>query len=258
MVVASACLLPFVFKHLRHIPRHSIKYLIICGWLGNGIPAFLFTYAETEISSSLAGVLNGLTPIFALLIGLLFFKPKIKWFNVLGIILGFVGASSMMLLNNKGAIDAQSAKYGMLVVLATFMYGINVNLIRYKLSEISAITISGAALLSVGFVDLILLCNTDFFQIVKQDSTAQNCLIYILLLGVAGTAVALVWFNQLVKMAGALFASSTTYLIPVVAIVWGMADGEALSWIHVCGMALILLGVWLVNKKERIKLFLND
>jgi drug/metabolite transporter (DMT)-like permease len=249
MLIAALCLLPFLLRQLKELPIKKIPILIAAGWLGNGIPAFLFTEAETVISSALAGVLNALTPLFTLIIGVLVFKTEFKWSKTLGVLVGLVGAVVLMLLGADGKLNLNNASYGLYIVVATVCYGLNVNIIRQKLSGLNSMLISSAALFTVGLGCGIYLFNTDFVHRMSTVPYAWNSLLYVAILGIFGTAISLVLFNRLIKISGVLFAASCTYFIPIVAVGWGVLDGEVLGVVHLLGLGLILVGVYMVNKK---------
>jgi|ERR1035437_690633 drug/metabolite transporter (DMT)-like permease len=248
MVISFFCLLPFSIMHIKKIPASQWKYIIAAGLCGNGIPAFLFTKAETGLSSSIAGVLNTLTPVLTLITGVLFFKMKTTGTKVFGIFLGFIGAVCMILYNAKGDIDSNYF-YGFYVLIACLFYSFSANIIKTHLGNINTIHLSGFALFAIGPPSAIYLFTTDFTTRVSSGHEAIISLIYTLLLGIFGTAIALVLFNKLLKTSTVLFASSVTYFIPAVAVLWGVLDGEKLGIMHLIGFLTILTGVYLINRK---------
>ena len=250
ILAASIFLSPLAILKLRQLTKRSALLLLIIGMVGSLGPAFLFAIAQTAISSSLTGVLNALTPLFVIIMGAIFFKKRIIPSTAVGILVGFVGTALLILGASSEGFGSFNA-YALLVVLATIMYGVNLNTIKYFLSEIDALTITSVSLLFVGPLAAIVLFNTDFAVRISQNPEALEGLFYISLLGVVGTAIALVLFNQMVKITDPVFASSVTYLIPIVAIVWGVMDGETLFPIQIVGIALVLLGVWLANRGKK-------
>jgi len=220
--------------------------------MGNFIPAFLFTKAETGITHSLTGMLNSLTPLFTLILGVLFFKNKTRWVNVIGIIIGFCGALGLILVGSDTSSN-EKIWYGALVVLATVFYAISVNTIKKFLGEVHSISITAYAFLFVGPPAGLYLFATDFTDRLNNNPKAWSSLGFIVILAVVGTALAVVLFNSLIKHTSALFASSVTYLIPVFAILWGLFDQEEILTIHLLFIGIILIGVSLVNKKEKTK-----
>lgn len=245
----SACvfLFPVVIGRINEIQPGQWKFLLSSAFLGNGIPALLFTLAQTQINSSVAGILNGLTPLFAMLIAVLFFKTKIARIHIVGILIGFGGAVSILLLRKGGSLSG-NLEYGILIIIATAMYGASVNIIKNFLHDLKPLLISGFAVSISGIPYGIYLFSTDFTERVQSGGLAMSALVYVLILGVVGTAISLVLFNRLIKSTSVLFASSVTYLIPVVALCWGFADGEVMSTYQVFGLGAILTGVYLVNR----------
>ena len=246
--IAFLFLLPFAFKHIKGIEKKYWKYLIASGFLGNGIPAFLFTLAQTEISSSLSGMLNSMVPIFALIIGAILFKQKVKKFQFIGVIIGLIGAIGLIASDGLD-IENSNTKYSFLVVLATICYALSVNIIKVHLKEIKAIAITSLAFLTIGPFSIIYLFNTDFIIQTTNNPYALNALTYISLLAIFGTAISVILFNLLIKETTALFAASVTYLIPAFAIMWGIFIGETLTAYHLISILIILLGVYFINQK---------
>jgi len=250
IISAALFLSPIAFSKLRTINRSHYKLLFFVGLVGSFLPAFLFAKAQTQLDSAIAGVLNALTPFFVMLIGIVIFKQSLVRNVTIGILIGLIGTVILVLAGSDGSIDSLNY-YALFIVLATLCYGINVNLIKYKIADLKAMTITSISLvLTAPFALVYLFSLTDFVDKVSQHEGALNSLSYIVLLGVMGTAIALVLFNYLIKITSPVFSSSVTYLIPIVAIVWGLLDGEVLLFGHYLGMTAIVLGVWLVNRKR--------
>ena len=244
MGVAWISLLPFVWSKLFSIEKKHIIPILIVGLFGNGLPAFLFTKAQTELDSSLIGILNALVPLFTFVLAMLLFKTKVKVSQLIGILLGLSGA---VWLIAGGGLMLENGNYSWYVIIATICYAISLNTIKNYLQNMSAIEIAGLAFFVVGPFCLIALAFSDFSEKMTIDG-AYLALFYVVLLSTVGTSLALVLFNQLVKGTTAIFASSVTYLIPVVAIFWGFADGEIITLNHFIGIAIILGGIHLINK----------
>ncbi|WP_439883567.1 DMT family transporter [Pontibacter sp. MBLB2868] len=249
MVIACATLLPFALQHVRKVERGRWKYLVGSGVLGNLLPAFLFAYAETRLASGLAGVLNSLTALFTLLVGAMFFRQSITWMRMLGIVIGIAG-TVILIFSGNGSTDLDNKYYGLYIVVATICYGGSVNIIKHKLHDLKPYVISGLALLTVGPVSLAYLLTTSFFYKLQHVPGAWEALMYIAILAVFSTAIALVLFNKLIHISTTLFASSTTYLIPIVALMWGVLDGETIQLWHYLGMLVIMAGVFIVNRAK--------
>jgi drug/metabolite transporter (DMT)-like permease len=241
---------PFAILRARKLKAQDWKYLILVGLIGSGFPAFLFAKAQTGIDSSLAGILNSLTPLFTMVIGLSFFSLKIKWFNIAGVLVGLAGAIGLISISGGRSFEF-NFQYAIYIIIATVCYATNVNLVKYKLRDVDALTITAFSFFIIGLpVLLYLLIFTEFIPQISTEPAAMKALGYIAILSVIGTAIALVAFNRLVKIASPVFASSVTYLIPIVAVSWGAIDGEKMSVISYLWMAVILLGIFLVNKKK--------
>lgn len=248
IVSAGAFLAPIAIRGLRRQSRSNLVLLFFSGLLGSLIPAFLFPFAQMHLESSLTGVLNALTPTFVVIIGGFFFKSKISLETGAGIFLAFIGTA--ILISAASGAEYSFNAYAFLVVLATLMYASNLNLIKFKLANIKPLIITSISLFFVGLIDLIYLVFFTGFLDNINTATGLRSTIYIVILGVIGTAIALIIFNNLVKISNPVFTSSVTYLIPIVAIFWGVLDGEKLYLIHYIGIAFIILGVWLTNKKK--------
>lgn len=247
MVIAFLCFLPFILYNIKKVDKKYWKYLIIVGLFGNGIPAFLFTKAETGISSSLAGMLNSLVPLFTITLGVLFFKVPTNKLKFIGVFIGLIGAV-MLITGNGFNIGESETSYSFYVIAATLCYAISVNTIKKYLQEVNSIVVSSFAFLFIGPPLLIYLFTTDFVYTTFNNPEATTALSYIFILSLFGTAFSLIIFNMLVKQTSALFASTVTYLIPVFAIMWGIFDGELINLIQVLGIVVILVGIYFVNK----------
>ena len=244
--LAWISLLPFVWSRFKKTPIHFWIPLAIVGLFGNAIPAFLFTKAQTQLDSSLTGILNALVPLFTLIIAVFVFKTKVKMHNIFGILIGLAGA--VWLITGDGVV-IQNMHYAWFVVIATVCYAISLNTIKNYLQEMRPIDIAGLAFLFVGPLMIIHLFTTDFIEIMITNDHACSALGYIFILAVFGTSIALVIFNKLVARTTAIFASSVTYLIPIFAIMWGIFDGEKITIQYIFGTAIIFAGIFLVNKQ---------
>jgi drug/metabolite transporter (DMT)-like permease len=251
MFIAFISLLPVALYHIRKITRKNFMSLVIVGFIGNAIPAFLFTLAETRIDSSIAGILNSMTPFFTMIIGAIVYHVKIKWVSLAGVFIGLVGAI-LIITSNTDHITGKINAFALFVVLATIMYGININHVKSRLNELNGIQIASFAFMMVGPAVTVYLLSTGLPETFAREN-AWNDFLYVFLLGFFGSTVAVVSVNILIQRSNALFASSVTYLMPIVAIMWGIIDGEKLSIAQYAGMAFILLGVYLVNKRKRRK-----
>lgn len=244
MGLAWIVTLPFLLPRFREIKKKEWLILLSVGLFGNGIPAFLFAYAQTRLDSSLAGMLNSLVPILTMVFGLLFFGLRTWFLQVLGLFVGFVGA--LLLIVMPGGISGFQPE-ALLVVFASACYAFNLNVVRKFLPTMRSILITAGSFLWIGPLCLIYLFSTDF---VTRFEYEQAILSFgaIAVLAIVGTTLAVLMFNKLIQSGGALFASMVTYIVPIVAILWGMLDGERISSWSVIGVLIILAGVYLVQK----------
>lgn len=248
VVSAGLVLLPIAIGEFRKIPVAKLKYVFLSGLLGSLVPAFLFCIAEEEIDSSLAGMLNCLTPIFVIVIGALFFNSKTSRNKIVGVAIAFVGC--ILLLISVGHMqESRHLLYVSFVVMATIFYAVNVNLVSRHLSTIPSIQIAAVALTLNAVPASVILVATGFFSLSFTSSAFLVATGAAIVLGIVGTAIATIIFYALVKSAGGLFASMVTYGIPFVAIAWGIYYGESFSIAKIGYLFIILLGVYLANRK---------
>mgnify|MGYP005849374079 CR=1 FL=1 len=241
-------LLPVMLRNFKKIKAAQWKKIGIAGLLGSGIPAILFPFAQTKISSSLTGMLNSLVPLFAVLIGVLFFKVPFRKLKFIGVFIGLLGAIGLLYASGAVQLDSNNFFYAGLILIATLCYATNVNYIKTALAEVNSIDITSFGFFFIGPPAAIYLFNTDFIDLVMHNKEAQLHLFYIALLAVFGTAVAVILFNMLIKRVSAVFASSVTYIIPVFAIFWGLLDGEKIQILQLFFIGIVLLGVYIVNR----------
>lgn len=246
MLSAGIILLPFAYKAIIRIPKEKIGLVVFSGILGNFIPAYLFCIAETRIDSSLAGILNSLTPMFTILVGVLFFKAQINLVKILGMFIGFVGLSFLLAAGKN--MSFQNLSYASLVLLATLFYGINVNIVGRYMQQLGSINVASIAFAFLIIPSAVVLYFTGYFNNDFTNPMVFKSLLASSVLGVIGTSIATILFYYLVKQSGMLFGSMVTYGIPVVAVAWGILDGENLSLLQIAFLGLILLGVWIVNR----------
>ena len=247
IIFAAIFLLAIGFKTIPTIARHKWKYIALTSLFGTFIPAFLFSIAETEIDSSITAILNSLTPVNTLIIGMILFGLGVKRSQIWGVIMGFIG-SSILVFNGASNHPEQNYYYAILVIIASICYATNVNLVKKYLSDLSPLAISTGNFLVMLFPALIILFSTGFSEIILIDET-KNAMFYIAILGIIGTGVANIIFYHLIQISSPIFATSVTYLIPIVAFFWGLLDNESLSLIQFIGAFVILIGVYLSSKK---------
>jgi drug/metabolite transporter (DMT)-like permease len=252
IILASLALLPISLRQLKNLHRKDLKSLLIAGFIGSFFPAFLFMKAETRIDSSLAGMLNSLTPVFTLLVGFLFHKTIFKRLQIVGLVLGLSGATGL-LLAGEGIQLGSFNGFALYIVLATFFYAISMNEIKSKLSHLSGVQVTSLSFLFIGPVALIYLLTTDLAPVVATPDWPVH-LLALATLGIVGTALAMMLMNSLIRHSSAVAAASVTYIIPIFAIMWGVLDHENVSVLHMICMAVILSGVYLINWKRKPQL----
>jgi len=250
LVFASLALLPIAIINFKGTFLPNWKKFMILGIFGNLLPASLFPLAEQGLASSLTGILNSLTPIFTLLVGIVFFGVRFGNRQLLGLAIGLIGAVALSMVNNEGGIGSFNF-YALFVLLATIFYGVSANLVKTYFHNFNPIVLTSFQMFSIGGFAFLYLFLSDFpFRLVHAP-TAMISLGYLLILGIINTAFALILFNRLIQLTSAVFASTVTYLIPIGAIFWGVFDGEKIFLLHLLGTALILGGVLLVNSVNK-------
>lgn len=253
IVISAVFLSPILVRNFKQIKSNQWWRICIAGLLGSGIPAYLFPLAQTQISSSLTGMLNSLVPLFTVVIGLLFFRLGFRWMKIMGVVLGLIGALGLIFSSGSMNVSEGNLAYAALVVLATVMYATNINFIKTFLTEVGAINITSFGFLFTGPFAAAHLFNTDFLEILTTDDSAALNLFYIALLAIFGTAIAVILFNMLIKKVSAVFSSSVTYIIPVFAIFWGLLDGENIQTLQFVCIGIILTGIYIVNKDNQLE-----
>jgi drug/metabolite transporter (DMT)-like permease len=251
IIAAGLALLPIALKHVWSLNARNRMLLLVIGLVGSFIPAFLFAKAQTQLSSSVTGILNALTPLFVVVIGAIFFGHKFTVRNAVGLAISFIGSIVLALAKAGGELGSINL-YAFLVILATLCYGLNLNIIKAYLGSLRPVVITAVSLALVlpGAV-VYLFGFTDFTQHLQTQPMAGWSLLAVVTLGVIGTAIALILFNRLVQMTTPMFTSFTTYLIPIVAVIVGVLDGEVLLPMHFVGMAAVIAGVYIANQRPK-------
>lgn len=254
MLIAALALLPISITKLKTLDRKNIIPLAIVGFCGNFFPAFLFTYAETGISSGLAGMLNSFTPIFTIIIGFLFFKIKLTNKQILGTFIGSIGIVALVLAGKNASLDGDW-EHILAIVFATLLYAISLTTIKNKLSNFNSFEITSLAFFIILPFSIIGFFMTDTLHTFQNNPMASQGIFYIIILSIVGTAFAVVLFNRIIAFSSALFASSVTYFIPIVAVFIGFAFGETLTIGQILSMLVVLTGVVIANvslKKSKL------
>jgi drug/metabolite transporter (DMT)-like permease len=248
LTIAGLVLVFFGVQNFKHIPKKLMPWVVIGGCCGNFIPMFLFPLAQRQVSSSMAGILDSLVPIFILILGYIFFGIKSRWTQLLGAVIGFIGAA--ILVGDHGNGQSSDLFHSLLIVLATMLYGTSGLIVGNFLSGIQSFKLSSVVFTIWLGPSLIILGFTGFFSDFEGTPVQIKGLGYIAILGLIGTALAMILYYKLIQQTNAIFASVVTYLMPIVAVMWGILDGEKLTWIHAAGGVLILAGVYLIQMKS--------
>ena len=243
---AGLVFLPFALFHISKLPRKKILLVILTGITGNLMPAFLYAIAISRIDSSLASILNAFTPMFVVVIAIIFFGDQIKIKKIIGVVIGVAGL--ILLFKTSTGISLHNLGYASLILLATIFYGINVNVVSHYLKDANPMQVASVSISFMIIPTAIVLWQQHFFDLAFDDSEVQLAVIESVLLGVVGTAIATALFYVMIKKAGGLFASLVTYSIPIVAMLWGIADNEQVGWLQFISLGIILTGVYLANK----------
>lgn len=248
MVAAGAFLLPVAIIAFPKLNRRQWGVLLIIGFLGSLIPAFLFAWAQTQLSSSATGIINAVTPLNVLVVGAIFFHQVIARKQLLGLGIGLVGTVLLILAGSSESPGNGFNAYTLLVVGATICYGFSSNIIKHFTHDLTPQTITAVSLVLMLPISAGYLFGYSSFLPTLEQQNAWWPFLAIVILGVVGTALALIIFNKLVQVRSPVFATSVTYLVPMVAILWGFVDGESLNYRHFLGMVAILGGVYIANR----------
>jgi drug/metabolite transporter (DMT)-like permease len=248
ILFAAAFLIVIGFKHIAKIPLYKWKYIAVTSMFGTFLPVYLFAIALSKIDGSISSILNSLTPLNTLIAGMLFFQMDVQRRQIFGVIIGFIGCV-LLVLFGEGQNNTENYYYALLIVLASIFYGINVNLIKKYLSDLKPLTISTGNFVVLFVPALVVLYFSGFFEIASEPKVMTS-LGYIAVLGVIGTGLSNILFFKLIQISSPVFASSVTYLIPVVAIMLGyFIMDETLTFIQGIGALVVLLGVYFSSRK---------
>lgn len=249
IIITFLTLLPLAFKRFKSITRKDWMIIGAGGILGSFFPAYLFAMAQTGLNSSTAGILNSLTPLFTLLIGVSFFQLKAKWWSYAGVLISMLGTYGLLTVSGGNAF-AFNIQYGIMIIIATLFYGTQINIIKTYLSHIPPVTITVFQFFIIGWPAVVVLFGfTNFTALFQTEPRIYEGLFYVGILALVATAFALILFNKLIKIVNPVFSSSVTYFIPLVALIWGFFDNESFNLLYFLWIGLILSGVYLVNRK---------
>jgi len=249
IVLTSIFLFSVGFKSIKQIQKRHWFWIAVSGFVSSFFPPFLFAMAQKHIDSSIASILNSFTPLATVIIGVILFKIFSSKRQIWGVLIGLIG-TILLILAGSGLNPNQNSWYSLLIIIATLGYALNVNIIKKYLHDISALAVTTGNFIFIFLPALVILYLSGFFETVFDSQEMQTSLFYVAILSLFGTAFAKVVFNKLVQIASPVFASSVTYTMPIVAVIWGLIDGEAFSILQVLAAFIILSGVYLANKKN--------
>ena len=248
IAIACVALMPFVIAQFSNIEWKKWYKFLFVGLTTTGIPSFCFAFAQTHVDSATAGILNALTPIFTLLISVWLFNARFEWGKLAGVLIGFVGAG-LLVYNAGGGVQGSNAWYSLLILLATICYGFNANAVKQFFPSTSSVTVSAVAFVMVGFPALLYLIFSGSLIHAFQNTASHPSLMAVALLSLLCTVLANIVFYRLIQHTNAVFGSSVTFLIPVVASLWGLFDGEDFGIYHVISMFSILIALLIIRRK---------
>ncbi len=249
-VVGSGLILASIgIPALVRMKRSTLLWVIIAGFFGNFVPMFLFPIAQTQVSSSLAGILDSLVPIFILAFGFLFFGIKSKFSQVIGAIIGFIGAASLIIFSEGNSEESQFG-YALLIILGGASYAVNSLIVKEKIPELDAIKLTAAVYSFWAIPEGIILYFTGIIQNFEMKENYIEPMFYMAFLTIFGTAIAMLLYFKLIQNTSAVFASISSYLLPIVAIIWGILDDEEFSFWYILSGILIAIGIYLIREKK--------
>ena len=252
IIFSSIIIFIIAWRKIYVIKRIEWKWITISAFLGSFFPAFLFAFAEKEIDSSVASIINSIVPLNTLILGMIIFKIKSTKRQIIGVLIGFFGTYLLISSGLKLNPD-QNYNYAGLVILCSFLYALNVNIIKKYLQHLSALTITIGHFTAIIVPAILVFLFSGFEFSSLENSEVQTSIFYVFVLALFGTALAKIIFNKLIKISSPVFASSVTYSMLIVSIFWGIVDGEKFSIYQLIATLIIVFGVILTNKKSKIK-----
>lgn len=247
----SGLLLAYIgIPALRKMSKNTLMWVITAGFFGNFFPMFLFPLAQTQVSSSMAGILDSLVPVFVLVLGYFIFGIKSKTTQVVGALIGFLGAATLMYFSQSNQEGSQLG-YALLIVLATACYALTALIIKMKLDHVPSKELSGSVFSIWMIPSFLILINSGFFNTFNSNPETWKALGYLGILTILGTAIAIILYYKLIKNTSPMFASTVTYLLPLIAVIWGLIDGEEFSIWYLVGGILIFFGIYLIREKKK-------
>ena len=252
IVLTSLLLFSVGFKSIKQIQKKHWLWIAISGFVSSFFPPFLFAMAQNYIDSGVASILNSLTPLATVIVGVFMFRILSTKRQIVGVFIGLAG-TLLLILAGAEVHNSQNYLYSSLIIIATIGYALNVNIIKKHLTDISALAVTTGNFLFIFFPALVILYYTGFFETILQSREMQISAIYVGILSLFGTAIAKVLFNKMIQISSPVFASSVTYTMPIVAVLWGVVDGEQFGVLQIVAAVIILFGVYLSNKRAEKK-----
>ena len=249
ILFASILLFLVGFRSLKTLSKADWKWITIAGLCSSFFPPFFFALAQTQIDSGVTSIFNSVAPLCTTLVGIVLFGLAITQRQVLGVSIGLLG-TVVLITAGMEFNPNQNYWYAIFIIVSALGYAFNINIIKRYLPHLSPLAVTTASFGVAVFPALIILMYTGVFQQFVHDSAMHQAVWYIMALAFLGTALANILFNKLIKLSSPVFAASVTYLIPLVAVLFGFLDGENISLIQLLGGLIILFGVWLVNRKK--------
>ncbi len=250
IVFASLALFIVGFKSLKTIKREDLKWILIAGLGSSFFPPFFFAIAQTQINSGVTSILNSVAPLLTTMVGIAFFGMAFRKNQILGVIIGLLG-TVVLIVAGMEFKPGQNYWYSLFIIFSALGYAFNINIIKSKLAHLSPLAVTTASFGVAFMPGLLILLFTGVFSEFSGNPAMHTSIWYLLALAVMGTALANILFNKLIQLSSPVFAASVTYLIPLVAVIWGLLDGEFITIHQVLGGFIILFGVWLVNRKRK-------
>lgn len=250
IIFAAIVIFIYSYNSLVKIPKKSWKWILITAYTGTFFPVYLISYGQTEIQSGLASIITTITPINTLIVGIIFFGLVYTKKQLLGLLIGLIGAILLIYEASEADINV-NIYYSFFIYMTTIGYAASVNLIKNYLTEISPEAVTAGIFISISPPALLVLFLSDFFSLNFDNTEVLNSIIFVFILGVFSSAIAQTLFNKFVKIASPLFAAAVTYTMPIIAIFWAILDGETLTTMQFFATAVILTGVYMVNKKKQ-------
>ena len=249
IVLTSIILFSVGFKSIKQIRKKDWIWIAISGFVASFFPPFLFAMAQNHIDSGIASILNSLTPLATVVVGILLFRILSTKRQILGVFIGLLG-TILLIWANSDFSGSQNFGYSSLIIIATIGYALNVNIIKKHLADISALAVTTGNFIFIFLPALVVLYSTGFFETVMSSEKMQISVIYVTILSLFGTAIAKVLFNKMIQISSPVFASSVTYTMPIVAVLWGVIDGEEFGVLQIIAAGIILLGVYLSKSRS--------